>query len=195
MKLLELLEQGKKATRDGVNYKYLYTDGVDILNDKGSVIILNYCILSKNDWYEYKEYQTNFEFEDDDVYTLDSHGELLNVTNVISNAKITSNFNAFPNKELAVYVHKKQLLERKLIIFSYLNGADEIDWKDYGKQKHYIDATNIDYEGINIKTNWNTNIKSINNVYFKNKEIRNKAMQIYKDDIEEVIRLSLKFGF
>lgn len=200
MKLMELLEQGKKATRELFDYDYIYTDDVNgtfafTNNEAVEMYNIGLSDLTRNDWYEYEEYKTNFEFEEgmDDAYIIDN-AEIYPLPCLKQNhyAGYIKNFNAFPNKELAEFIQKKQLLERKLIVFSYLNGASEIDWSK-GTQKYNIEA---DSNGVyDTEIVYNTEFNDMQKTYFKDEETCEKALGLYKNEIKEVMEKKIKLGF
>ena len=56
MKLMELLEQGKKATNKDCKVKYIHVvDGI-IKTSNGFECNCGFKDLTRNDWYEYDEY-------------------------------------------------------------------------------------------------------------------------------------------
>lgn len=204
MKLMDLLEQGKKATRKELYCDYIYTDDVNgTFAFDGNEFVEMYNIglsdLTRNDWYEYGKYKTNFEFKEgmDDAYIIDN-AEIYPLPCLKQNhyEGYIKNFNAFPNKELAEFINKKQLLERELMAFSYLNGSDEIDWKDYNTAKYYIEYDKDTRDKrFTFTISKNYMCKRFDSIYFKSREICEKASELYKENIEEVLELSMKFGF
>lgn len=201
MKLMELLEQGKFATCCNLSTKYIYSNGKDILTDSNTKIMVSYQDLISDDWYEYDDTKVNFDIPKDDgvYYTIDGFGCICDRYNANQHLteKHNDNFNMFHDKELAEYINKKQLLERKLMIFSYLNGAEEIDWEDYNIRKFntdmFKDVSEIDKRYTGIESSYST--KCFNEIYFKTEEIARKALELYQKDIENVLKLSMKFGF
>lgn len=201
MKLMELLEQGKKATRELFDYDYIYTDDVNgtfafTNNEAVEMYNIGLSDLTRNDWYEYKEYKTNFEFkEGDKYYSENERGYIyaLKYEKLVTEDEAIENFNAFPNKELAEFIQKKQLLERELMVFSYLNGCSEIDWSD-ATCKYYIETIN-NKGGIKSKKEYATWHQSLDNVFFNNEEICEKAMELYENEIKEVMEMKIKLGF
>lgn len=202
MKLMELLEQGKKATRDGLGFDYIYTDDVNgtfafDYNEPTEMYNIGLSDLTRNDWYEYEEYKTNFEFEEGkhDCYVIEKYNDITLIP-CLAHCNYESyikNFNAFPNKELAKFIQKKQLLERKLMVFSYLNGTSEIDWNKT-TCKYYIYSSYI--SGVTkIESRYATWSQELNNVFFSNEEICDKAIELYEDEIKEVMRMKIELGF
>lgn len=199
MKLMELLEQGKFAAHKDLKSKYLYSDGVDVFTDQNIKMILSYTNLISNDWYGYVEDRTNFKFNfNDEVFAItedDGIKSIINKNDYID-VKLLKNFNLLPNKELAEYIHKKQLLERKIMIFSYLNGADKMDRIDDNVRKYFINAHHNACLGeVEISIDFHHYHKCEESIYFNSEASVEKALELYKEDIEEVLKLSMKFGF
>lgn len=196
MTLIDLLEQGKKATCKDCEVKYIcVVDGL-MYTSNGFEFAPILKDLTSNDWVEYEEYETNFEFSNnkEKYYFISSIGIIDKITPYGSmDCNFLKVFNAFPNKELAEYIHKKQLLERKLMIFSYLNGANEIDWSNE-KTKWLINCYMYHNE-FRIMPTYRSECKYLNEVYFSSDKICKKAIELYKDEIKEVMEMSLKFGF
>lgn len=88
--------------------------------------------------------------------------------------------NYFSTKEKAEEIDFKQTLFRKLQRFSDENGGNEIDWDDRSKGKyfiyysHYRDELEID--------NW-CGTQYQGTVYFISKEVAEKAIELFHDDL------------
>ena len=197
MKLMELLEQWKKATREYFLDEYIcVTNDGEMVKMNGEKYVPNFKDLTRNDWYEYKEYKTNFKFNKyEKCYCIDEKGDILSTmySNSYNNRGCNYNFNLFPNKELAEFIQKKQLLERKLIVFSYLNGDSKIDWQD-NTFKYYIET--VSNKGVlkfrNEYATWN---QCLDNVFFNKEEVCEKALELYRNEIKEVMEMKIKLGF
>lgn len=210
MKLLELLEAGKKATNDGMNMDgdtgYLVLEGDKILyyfnGENLGETTLDFKQLTGLYWYEYKEepkYKTNFDMKEIELYhyntIFNKTASKVNIGDAFDES-ILKNFNVFKDRKLAEYIQAKQLLERKLMIFSYLNGADEIDWKNTNEIKYYIEYYCNHYnDKLEIATDYTFDFMEDNLVYFKTKEIAEKALELYRGEIEEVMRIRKELGF
>lgn len=199
MKLVDLLEQGKKARVEDFVYDYIYFNKGNncILTDRNEVYAFGLDDLTRNDWYEYEKYKTNFEFGyNQRCYCIGEEG---NVSDVIyresnSDKAFMVNFNQFPNKELAEFIQKKQLLDRQLTTFSYLNGGG-IEW-DCIDENYYIDVFyDFDNDLIVTEIAKNKTYKVNSRIYFKTKEIAEKALELYGNDMEELLKMSIKLGF
>lgn len=217
MKLIDLLETGKKATvpeSEGEWYlEYKINEdnmgtlhGVKLWKNETTTIVnindLGVDLLFSNKWVEYtdeEDYKTNFKTNGNPYFFIASDGEIVDVfrKNIFEEEKL-ENFNVFLSKELAEYIQAKQLLERKLMIFSYLNGADKINWNEDNEFKYYIDYYYDYYENENeneIEIISIFGLRENNRVYFKTKEIAEKALELYREEIKRVMKMGLKFGF
>lgn len=101
------------------------------------------------------------------------------------------NFNVFHEnkRKLAEYIDRKQKLERALLIYSDLHGADKMEFQYIDLSRYYIIAK-LDCNGqYRIYTSemyeWNV----LNLAYFNTKKDADRAIELYKDDIKEVLRL------
>lgn len=108
---------------------------------------------------------------------------------------IIESFNAFPinKKKLAEYIAKKQLLERKLLTYSDINGAEDISWSnsdrtDFDNSKYYIIAR-LSEEEEDIYVNNVYCFNSIGNIYFSTEKIAEKALKNNIDLIREVLKM------
>lgn len=200
MKLIELLEQGKKATCPKLKYRYIYKNYKNEIiayykDKKETVVELEYNMFINDTWEEYKEELLNINPNiNDKVYYISDTGTVENVVfkNDFIDNKVMNNFNLFDNEEFAYFVNKKQKLERAMIMYSYLNGANEIDWNNYNIKKYYID-TEVLSTGNKAYIDYIWKSKTIDTIYFNTKEVANKCLELYRDEIEEVMNLSLKF--
>lgn len=210
MKLLELLEAGKKVTHKGMFMDkaagYLVLEGDKImyyLNGKNlGEIQLTFKDFTSTVWEEYKEkpkYKTNFDMKENEIYNcICDDGDIINVAydNHRLDTDLLENFNAFKDKKLAKYIQFKQLLERKLIVFSYLNGASEIDWKNTNEKKYYIECYYNHYKDkLEIATDYTYDFMDDDRVYFKTEEVAEEALELYKNEIEKVMKMRKEFGF
>lgn len=198
---IEKYEKIKKSNWEYGNYVLINKDDF-ILFEKNNKIVdfkINKCFLIDDTWEEYiDDLNTNFKREKT-YYTIELDGEVREYRNCNLNSRADTinhkNFNYFPNRELAEYINKKQLLERQLMVFSYLNGADKINWND-DSEKYSVDfyissiTNSFDIDRIHPIV-----CKSLNEICFVTKEVRDKAVELYKKEIEEVLRMSFKFGF
>lgn len=210
MKLIDLLKEGKKAKHefflDHDYEEYVYVadneSPITVVFKEGLEEFRNFSIeeLLDEDWDEYIEepqYKTNFKTNGNPYFFIASDGEIVVIfrENIFEEEKL-ENFNVFPNKELAEYIQAKQLLERKLMIFSYLNGADEIDWKNTNEKKYYIECYyNYYKDKLENATDYTCDFMDDELVYFKTEEVAEKALELYENEIEKVMKMRKEFGF
>lgn len=97
--------------------------------------------------------------------------------------------NYFNNKEYAKYISFKETLMRKLDKFAWEHNEKVIDWDDDSSGKFYI-IFNHDDNGLII--DWNCSHQS-NNIYFTSREIAEKAIEEFKDNLIKLY--TWKFNF
>ena len=100
---------------------------------------------------------------------------------------LTANY--FNNKEYAKYIAFKETLMRKMDRFAWENNVRVIDWHDSFSEKYYIQFSNKHNE---LKIVWSYSYQS-NNVYFTSREIAEKALEEFKDDLIKLY--TWKFDF
>jgi len=139
--------------------------------------------------------QVNYEFKEDETYCyIDECGDIMSVDFIDSCAadfEILNNFNAFPENKikLAEYIAKKQLLERKLLVYSDLHGAEKMEFQYIDSSRWYIVAK-LNCVGrceIYAREMYEWNI--FNLIYFNTREDADNAIELYKDEIKEVLKL------
>lgn len=91
--------------------------------------------------------------------------------------------NYFLSEELATQEDKIQTLRRKLKRFSYENGGDEIDWSSDEQLKHYIGYSSYSDE---FEVDWIRVNFDFEKVYFISEEVAKKAMETFKNELDEV---------
>lgn len=92
--------------------------------------------------------------------------------------KLFSTANYFNNKEYAEYIDFKETLMRRLDRFAWEHNAKVIDWND-STTKYYIAFSNTHNELI---IDWSCSHQA-NNIYFTSKEIAEKAIEEFKEDL------------
>lgn len=102
--------------------------------------------------------------------------------------KLFSKVNYFNNKEYAEYIAFKETLMRRLDRFAWEHNAKVIDWND-STTKYYIAFSNTHNELI---IDWSCSHQA-NNIYFTSKEIAEKAVEKFKDDLIKLY--TWKFDF
>lgn len=183
--------------------KYIDTSGsvLKIVEDnKEKVIYMKKEWLLDDTWEEYKKImKDDFEREKGEVYFyIDSGGEIHSEKDYFYQLDnyLYSHSNYFPNEAFAAYINEKQLLERDIMKFSYLNNSCNIDWNDISTNKYYM-SLGITRKGTNkddciICSNAT---KEFNYIYFESEEVRDAALKLFESRIEHVLRMSLRFGF
>lgn len=113
-------------------------------------------------------------------YFKNEKGEVDYLTDLIGyfDADQFINANYFNNRNYAEYIAFKETLMRKLDRFAWENNARVIDW-DRNIAKYYIEFSNTRDELI---IEWNTSHQS-NDIYFTSREIAEKALEEFKDDL------------
>lgn len=92
-----------------------------------------------------------------------------------------NDYNRFNTEEEALKISKKINAWLKLYhIAKYLNGDWEPDWHDRDENKYYLYC---DSTYAKIATDWCTTVKNINDIFFKSKELVEKAIKLMGDDI------------
>jgi hypothetical protein len=142
-----------------------------------------------------KSRQENYEFKDgEEFYWVRNTGEILSNPwyDLGVDRGMSENFNAFPihKKKQLEYLAKKQLLERKLFIYSDIHGAENINWNDKEEPKYYIVA------GMGREENefevYPSNMHEwswFNDIYFNTREDAVNALEDNEDLIKEVLRM------
>ena len=129
----------------------------------------------------------NFSKEGDTKYWyINSYGKILESGTVLS--KDTISFSAFTNKEFAEKVAFKQLMERKLLKFKEEYDNVDLDWKDKDEIKYRLFYNETNKE-IEIKFNYE--YKHQGSIYFSSKEITEKCIEMYKDDLIKYFEMDI----
>jgi hypothetical protein len=131
----------------------------------------------------------NYSFKDNkNCLCIDEFGKIENYYN---DDEALENFNAFPldKRKLVEYIAKKQKLERALLIYSDLHGADKMEFQYIDSSRWYIVAklNCIGRCEIYAREMYEWNI--LNLVYFNTREDADGAIELYKDEIKEVLEL------
>lgn len=133
--------------------------------------------------------EVNYEIKcGDEFYYIDEYGEICEFDNEGSELE---NFNAFPmgKRKLIEYIHKKQKLERALLIYSDLHGAEKMEFQYIDSPRYYIIAKLNCCGQFRIYASEMHDWNIFNLVYFNTKEDADRAIELYKDEIKEVLRL------
>ena len=176
--ILKYVDQIEK--REGNIMKLIMDDGREItLSEEAQEILKKEISQSK----EVK----NFSKEEDTRYWyINSYGEILDNAGIIPIDK--NSLNEFTNKEFAEKIAFKQLMERKLLKFKEEYDNVNLDWDDKDKIKYRLSYNEIDKE---IETSSNYNYKQQGSIYFSSREIAEKCIEMYKDDLIKYFQLDI----
>lgn len=132
---------------------------------------------------------TNYDLKDgDDYYYMTEYGEIEEYRGEMGELE---NFNAFPigKRKLTEYIAKKQKLERALLIYSDLHGAEKLKFQYVDSPRYYIIAKLNCCGQLRIHASAMFDWSIWNLVYFNTQEEADRAIEIYRPEIEEVLRL------
>ena len=117
---------------------------------------------------------------------IDSYGEVMVGGAVLPNN--TNFLNEFTNKEFAEKIAFKQLMERKLLKFKEEYDNVELDWDDEDSGKITLRWNTFKNE-LEIVSFCITKIQGA--IYFSTKEIAEKCIEMYKDDLIKYFQLDI----
>lgn len=189
---LDLRTEGKRYKCGNRIFTVKYGDLVDIESNtylrKENISITE---LLKMDFEEIKEIKNPYTRVDynDWYYAIERAGS---VTTLADNSDYDDRMfnvaNYFNNKNYAEYVGFKETLMRKLDKFAWEHNEQTISWNDC-RHKYFILFSIDDNELI---VDWNRVYKS-NNVYFTSREIAEKALEKFKDDLMKLYTWEFDF--
>jgi len=139
-----------------------------------------------------KPKQVNYEFEcGEELIWVDNLGQIVtsNWTDFDVDRAMNENFNAFPTskRKLVEYIVKKQLLERKLLVYSDIFGTEDIDWNDSSIPKYYIHASINEGDKFESYVSNMYCYSNFASIYFNTKKGAEKALEDNKNLIKEVM--------
>ena len=184
---IDLRENGKKYFCKQVNEVFKVEEGNLIPTTRR----FSMADLLKMDFEEIKEMKNPYERVDnrDIYYAIERAGS---VTSLADNSdydyRMFNVANYFNNKNYAEYVGFKETLMRKLDKFAWEHNEQTISWNDC-RHKYFILFSIDDNELI---VDWNRVYKS-NNVYFTSREIAEKALEKFKDDLMKLYTWEFDF--
>lgn len=192
LEAIELMKQGKIVT-DGKR-KYQINDGkITVLtyvvrNDIGAERELwenvEYFNTAKDSYEEYIEPKplTGWERVEGDSYeTITSNGALNAVDfGYYMDVERYKQANYFSTKEKAEEIGFKQFLFRKLQRFSDENGGNEIDWENTNQKKYCILYCHSFKE---LQSDFTWVRQNQGQIYFISKEIAEKAIELFHDEL------------
>lgn len=127
----------------------------------------------------------NSELEDNDSYFIIDEGVKTSFYNPITDKHRLDNVNSFNDKDFANQVYLHELLNRKLLKYSWDNEAEDCEWN--GKNKHYYIYFDIVPRKFDVSSNWYNKYQT---VYFSNKKV---AKQAIYDVIEPFMKEHTEF--
>ena len=159
-----------------------------LILDNGREITLSQELASKiEEEIKVNEKTRNFATLKDDFYWwIDAYNEAIESTYIDN--KYIDNCIAFTSKEFAEKVAFKQLMERKLLAFKDEFDNEILDWNDKHKIKYYLFYNETDKE---IEINFNYEYKQQGSIYFSSKEIAEKCIEMYKDDLIKYFEMDI----
>ena len=117
---------------------------------------------------------------------INGYGEVT-IGRAVSPIDINS-FGTFTNKEFAEKIAFKQLMERKLLAFKEEYDNVKLDWNDNDEIKYRLFYNETNKE-IEIKFNYE--YKHQGSIYFSSKEITEKCIEMYKDDLIKYFEMDI----
>lgn len=185
---LDLQAEGKKYFCKEVNEIFKVREG----NLTTITRSFSMAELLKLDFEEVKETKNPYERVNlgKRYYFKNEKGEVDYLTDLIGyfDADQFINANYFNNRNYAEYIAFKETLMRKLDKFAWENNAKVIDW-EHNLTKYYIA---FDINSKELKISWRVSYKS-NDVFFTSKEIAEKALEEFKDDLMELYTWQFDF--
>ena len=195
MKIIELdLRAEGKRYKCG-NRIFTVKDG-DLVNIESNTYLrkenISITELLKMDFEEIKKRENPYERVDsgERYYIINTQAGVENFkkfTDYGDNKQFNS-LNYFNNRNYAKYVAFKETLMRKLDKFAWEHNEQTISWNDC-RHKYFILFSIDDNELI---VDWNRVYKS-NNVYFTSREIAEKALEKFKDDLMKLYTWEFDF--
>lgn len=185
---LDLKENGKKYFCNEINEIFKVEEG----NLIAQIRNFSMAKLLELDFEEVKETKTPYERVNIDkaYYFVDEEGGVRDFKELydhVDNNQFNS-LNYFNNKNYAEYIAFKETLMRKLDKFAWEHNAKVIDWHDRST-KYYI---SFEYEENELTIDAICTYRS-NNIYFTSKEIAEKALEEFKDDLMKLYTWEFDF--
>ena len=181
---IDLKENGKKYFCKQANEVFKVEEGNLIASIK------NYCMaeLLEMDFEEIKEMKNPYErVSVGERYYLKNQIEVKYSNDDFDNMQFI-HANYFNNKEYAKYVAFKENLMRRMDRFAWENNEKVIDWYDCST-KYYI---KIDIDIKKFRISRCISCRS-NDIYFTSREIAEKALEKFKDDLMKLYTWEFDF--
>ena len=173
----------------------IYTD-TDVVIE---IVKTDYLVFDDNDYSVWTEKSFRNKYKDDrykflrrglsdEYYFINAISEVSNIDErTLSNDNLRyQNANYFPDEQTAEKFNKIQTLQRKLLRFSLEHGGDKIDWSADNTMKWFIE---YDHDSLKIETRYARYKQSPNKIYFVSEEICLKAIDNFRNEILEVMRI------
>ena len=160
-----------------------------LILDNGKEITLSQELASKieEEIKSNNEKTRNFATLKDGFYWwVDAYNEVIKSTH-IEDIDI-ENYVAFTSEEFAEKVAFKQLMERKLLAFKDKFDNEISDWNNNNEVKYRLLYNKTDKE---IETNFNYEYKQQGSIYFSSKEVAEKCIEMYKDDLIKYFEMDI----
>ena len=158
-----------------------------LILDNGREITLSQELASKiEEEIKVNEKTRNFATLKDDFYWwIGMYDKPFKSTNI--DDEDIDNCIAFTSKEFAEKVAFKQLMERKLLAFKEEYDNVDLYW-DNDKIKYRLFYNETDKE---IEINFNYEYKQQGSIYFSSKEIAEKCIEMYKEDLIKYFEMDI----
>lgn len=191
---LDLTKDGKKYKSIGKVFKVKGGNLIDVeRNTYLGVENISIAELLEMDFEEIKETKNPYERVDsrDIYYVVNVHGVIGSFKDVndLTDKGHFNNLNYFNNKNYAEYIAFRETLMRKIDRFAWEYNAKVIDWNDCFT-KYYIV---FDHEDNELRIDVYYTVQSSNDIYFSSREIAEKAIEEFKDDLIKLY--TWKFDF
>lgn len=191
---LDLTKDGKKYKSIGKVFKVKGGNLIDVeRNTYLGVENISIAELLEMDFEEIKETKNPYERVDsrDIYYVVNVHGVIGSFKDVndLTDKGHFNNLNYFNNKNYAEYIAFRETLMRKIDRFAWEHNAKVIDWNDCFT-KYYIV---FDHEDNELRIDVYYTVQSSNDIYFSSREIAEKAIEEFKDDLIKLY--TWKFDF
>ena len=159
-----------------------------LILDNGREITLSQELASKiEEEIKVNEKTRNFATLKDDFYWwIGMYDKPFKSTNI--DDEDIDNCIAFTSKEFAEKVAFKQLMERKLLAFKDEYDNVDLYWDDNDKIKYRLFYNETDKE---IEINFNYEYKQQGSIYFSSKEIAEKCIEMYKEDLIKYFEMDI----
>lgn len=186
---MDLKANGKKYFCKDVNETFEVKDGNLIATTRS----FSMAELFKMEFEEIKEMKNPYERVEkgEEYYFIDKNGRIdfFEDRNDGFDDYQFKNANYFNNRNYTEYIAFKETLMRRMDKFAWEHNARVIDWNDDSSEKYYII---FDHDDDKLRFCCNYTVQS-NNIYFTSREIAEKAIEEFKEDLIKLY--TWKFDF